>query len=309
MKFEYDKAKSRANIAKHGVAFEEAKLAAREGEIPVGAVVYDVGTGRIVASARNRTLADCDPSAHAEILALRAAGKIAKSARMPEFGMYVTLEPCPMCAAAIGQARLSKLRFGAWDEKGGGVESGPRVFANTPNLKAPDVAGGICEGEASALLKGFFAALRVLILAAAPFAAAAAEPSTVSASASSLEIFTDYLLMEPIWVDVVDPTIDFPSLVSVGIKVTPRTGRWQDVCDVAARLQDAFIVHFNRNPPSRKDLSGRALAATGYGLLQVARNAIKSDAVRFVEATLGAYRATPEQTRAKDACFRYHSMK
>lgn len=140
-------------------ALAEAHAAAARGEVPVGAVVIDP-TGRIVAAAGNRTRELSDPTAHAEILALRAACAAAGSERLPGHDLHVTLEPCAMCAAVIGFARIARLYYGAADLKGGGVDHGARVFAHDTCHHAPVVFGGIGETAAGALLTTFFARRR-----------------------------------------------------------------------------------------------------------------------------------------------------
>jgi len=141
-----------------GIALEEAKAAAAAGEVPVGCVV--VRGGELLAQAGNRTLRDRDPTAHAEVLAIRAAAAKIGSERLIDCDLYVTLEPCTMCASAISFARIRRLYFGAGDPKGGAVESGVRFF-NAPTCHhKPEVYGGIGEGEAAAILKAFFAAKR-----------------------------------------------------------------------------------------------------------------------------------------------------
>jgi cytidine deaminase len=140
-------------------ALEEARAAAARGEVPVGAVVV-APDGRVVARAGNRTRELADPTAHAEMLALRAACAAAGSERLPGHALYVTLEPCPMCAAAIGFARIARLVYAASDPKSGGVAQGPRVFAHPQCHHAPEVVDGIAEAEAADLLRGFFAARR-----------------------------------------------------------------------------------------------------------------------------------------------------
>ena len=142
------------------VALEEARAAAARGEVPVGAVVVDAGTGAMLARAGNRTEELRDPSAHAEILALRAAATNRGVPRLPECDLYVTIEPCAMCAAAISFARIRRLYFGAPDPKMGAVEHGPRFFRQTTCHHAPDVYGGIGESEAAALMRAFFEARR-----------------------------------------------------------------------------------------------------------------------------------------------------
>lgn len=140
-------------------ALAEARAAAMRGEVPVGAVVV-APDGRIVASAGNRTRELRDPTAHAEILALRAACAAAGSERLPGHALYVTLEPCPMCAAAISAARIARLYYGADDPKSGGVAHGPRIFTHPQAHHAPEVYDGIAAEEARALLRDFFAGLR-----------------------------------------------------------------------------------------------------------------------------------------------------
>lgn len=140
-------------------ALEEARAAAERGEVPVGAVVVSPA-GAVVAAAGNRTRELADPTAHAEILAMRAACKAAGSERLPGYDLYVTLEPCPMCASAISQARIARLYYGAADPKSGGVAHGPRVFTHPQSHHVPEVYDGIGAAEAEALLKGFFAAKR-----------------------------------------------------------------------------------------------------------------------------------------------------
>lgn len=136
-------------------ALAEARLAAAAGEVPVGAVV--VKDDRIVARGRNRTLEKSDPTAHAEIEAIRAAGAALGSQRLIDCDLWVSLEPCPMCAGAISFARIRRLYYGAGDPKGGAVENGVRLYASTTCHHVPEVYPGIAEGEAAELLKGFFA--------------------------------------------------------------------------------------------------------------------------------------------------------
>lgn len=137
-------------------ALDEARAAAMRGEVPVGAVVVDAASGRVLARAGNETETANDPTAHAEILALRRAAAEQGAPRLPDCDLYVTLEPCAMCAAAISHARIRRLYFGAYDPKGGGVEHGPRFFAQPTCHHAPEVVGGLGETEAAALLKDFF---------------------------------------------------------------------------------------------------------------------------------------------------------
>ncbi|HEY8566021.1 MAG TPA: nucleoside deaminase [Beijerinckiaceae bacterium] len=139
-------------------ALDEARAAAARGEVPVGAAI--VRDGRLLARAGNRPRECHDPTAHAEILAIRAACAMLQDERLVGCDLYVTLEPCAMCAAAISFARIRRLYFGAPDPKGGGVEHGPRVFAQATCHHAPEVYGGLRESEAAALLRGFFAARR-----------------------------------------------------------------------------------------------------------------------------------------------------
>src|ERR1700723_1110941 len=136
------------------VALEEARVAGQSGEVPIGCVI--VHAGAVVAHAGNRTLADRDPTAHAEIIAIRAAAGALGSERLTECDLYVTLEPCAMCAAAISFARIRRLYYGAADPKGGAVESGVKFFASPACHHRPEVYGGMAEAEAGALLQGFF---------------------------------------------------------------------------------------------------------------------------------------------------------
>jgi tRNA(adenine34) deaminase len=135
-------------------ALDEARAAQGRGEVPVGCVI--VRDGEVVARAGNRTLADKDPTAHAELLAIRQAAAALGSERLVECDLYVTLEPCTMCAAAMSFARIRRLYFGAADPKGGAVEHGVRFFAAPTCHHRPDAYGGINESEAAALLKEFF---------------------------------------------------------------------------------------------------------------------------------------------------------
>lgn len=141
------------------LALAEAEAAAARGEVPIGCVIVD-GSGTVVAAAGNRTLELKDPTAHAEMLAIREACATLGSERLTGCDIHVTLEPCPMCAAAISFARLRRLYFAAADEKGGGVEHGPRIFAQATCHHAPDVYGGIGERQAAEMLRAFFAVRR-----------------------------------------------------------------------------------------------------------------------------------------------------
>ena len=136
-------------------ALAEAEAAAARGEVPVGAVIV-AADGTILATAGNRTRQLADPTAHAELLAIREACRLRASERLGDADIYVTLEPCPMCAAAISFARLRRLYFGAADPKGGGVEHGARIFTQPTCHHVPEVYGGIEEVRAGALLRGFF---------------------------------------------------------------------------------------------------------------------------------------------------------
>lgn len=139
-------------------ALHEAAAAAARGEVPVGAVI--VSNGAIIARAGNRTRELNDPTAHAEILAIRAACQTLGQDRLTGYDLYVTLEPCPMCAAAISNARIARLYYGASDPKSGGVAQGPRVFSHSQCHHVPDVYDGLSADASEALLKSFFAAKR-----------------------------------------------------------------------------------------------------------------------------------------------------
>ncbi|MCC7322024.1 MAG: nucleoside deaminase [Rubellimicrobium sp.] len=141
------------------IALDEARASALRGEVPVGAVVV-APDGRVIARAGNRVRELHDPTAHAEILALRAACALAGSERLPGHDLHVTLEPCAMCAAAIAQARIARLYYGAPDPKSGGVAHGARVFAHPQCHHAPEVYDEIAAPAASDLLRRFFAARR-----------------------------------------------------------------------------------------------------------------------------------------------------
>jgi len=140
------------------LALDEARAAVAAGEVPVGCVI--VHDGEVVARAHNRTLADRDPTAHCEMLAIRRAAEALVSERLTDCDLYVTLEPCAMCAAAISFARVRRLYYGAADPKGGAVENGVRYFGSPTCHHRPEVYGGIAEAEAAALLKDFFRARR-----------------------------------------------------------------------------------------------------------------------------------------------------
>ena len=138
------------------LAFAEAEAAAGRGEVPVGAVLVDGASGAVLAAAGNRVEELSDRTAHAEMLVLRDAAAKRGSARLEECDLYVSLEPCAMCAAAIALARIRRLYFGAYDPKGGAVEHGPRFFQQPTCHHRPDVYGGIEEARAGALLRQFF---------------------------------------------------------------------------------------------------------------------------------------------------------
>lgn len=140
------------------MALEAAEKAGQAGEVPIGCVI--VRDGEVIAAAGNRTLTDRDPTAHAEILALRAAAQVLGSERLTGCDLYVTLEPCTMCAAAISFARIRRLYYGASDPKGGAVDSGVRFFAAPTCHHRPEVYPSVGESQAAALLRDFFRARR-----------------------------------------------------------------------------------------------------------------------------------------------------
>jgi tRNA(adenine34) deaminase len=140
------------------IALEEAHRAAQAGEVPVGCVL--VRDDEVVARAANRTITDRDPTAHAELLAIRQAARMLGTERLTDCDVYVTLEPCAMCAGAISFARIRRLYYGASDPKGGAVDNGVRFFGSPSCHHRPEVYGGIGESEASAVLKEFFKARR-----------------------------------------------------------------------------------------------------------------------------------------------------
>lgn len=140
-------------------ALAEARAAAQRGEVPIGAVIVGPD-GTVVAAAGNRTEGDRDPTAHAELLVIRAAARSLGQSRLVDCDLHVTLEPCPMCAQAISFARLRRVYYGAADPKGGGVEHGPRIFSQPTCHHRPEIYGGIGEREAADLLQTFFQARR-----------------------------------------------------------------------------------------------------------------------------------------------------
>lgn len=139
------------------IAFQQATAAEAAGEVPVGAVVVDSETGEVLAAAHNRVETDHDPTAHAETLAIRQACEKVGAPRLPHCDLYVTLEPCTMCAAVISIARIRRLYFAAYDPKGGGVEHGARFFSQPTCHHAPEVYGGLQEQRAADMLRQFFA--------------------------------------------------------------------------------------------------------------------------------------------------------
>ena len=136
-------------------ALAQARLAAERGEVPIGAVIVGPD-GAVLAEAGNRTEGDRDPTAHAELLAIRQAARLLGAPRLVDCDLYVTLEPCPMCAQAISFARIRRLYYGASDPKGGGIEDGPRIFNQPTCHHRPEIYSGIAENEAAELLRAFF---------------------------------------------------------------------------------------------------------------------------------------------------------
>ena len=142
------------------IALKQARIGFDAEEVPVGAVIIESQTGKIVSKAHNRVQQLQDPTAHAEILAIRSASFKVGNARLTNLDLFVTLEPCAMCAHAISLARINKLVFGAYDSKNGGVENGVRVFSNPACNHIPEIIGGVYETEASDILREFFKARR-----------------------------------------------------------------------------------------------------------------------------------------------------
>ena len=138
------------------LALRQAEAAAGRGEVPVGAIIVDGKTGRPLAAAGNRVEERADPTAHAEMLAIREAARTQGAPRLDGMDLYVTLEPCAMCAQAIALARIRRLYFGAYDPKSGGVEHGARVFDHSTCHHRPEVVGGLAESDCASLLKAFF---------------------------------------------------------------------------------------------------------------------------------------------------------
>lgn len=141
-------------------AIDQARMALKSNEVPVGAVIIDNKTGRVVAKAHNQNITKKDSTAHAEILAIRQACEARNSPRLDNCSMYVTLEPCPMCASAISLSRIEKLYYGAHDPKSGGIESGPKIYSHKNCHHKPEIYSSIQEDESSKLLKEFFAKKR-----------------------------------------------------------------------------------------------------------------------------------------------------
>ena len=142
------------------LALAEANLALKKGEIPVGALIVDPIKKVVLASSGNRVITDSDPTAHAEILVIREAAKVHGSSKLIGLDIYVTLEPCAMCASAISMSRLRKLVFGAYDPKTGAVDHGPKIFSQKTTHHKPEVIGGVREEESSEYLKVFFKLMR-----------------------------------------------------------------------------------------------------------------------------------------------------
>ena len=150
-------AKTPANKTRYmALALEQAEAAARAGEVPVGAVLVDPASGTILSRAHNLVETQSDPTAHAELLVIRAAASELGAKRLTGADLYVTLEPCAMCAQAIAFARLRRLYFGAYDPKGGGVEHGPQIFRQPTCHHRPEVIGGVEETRCGDLLRAFF---------------------------------------------------------------------------------------------------------------------------------------------------------
>ena len=149
-------------VSTHFIHMKEAIALAQQAyavaEVPVGCVI--VKDGRVIAKAHNLTRTSCDPTAHAEILCLQEAGRVLQSAYLEDCDLYVTLEPCPMCAGALSWSRIRHLYYGAYDSKSGGVEHGPRVFEHTTCHHAPGITGGMLEEECASIMKNFFCDVR-----------------------------------------------------------------------------------------------------------------------------------------------------
>jgi tRNA(Arg) A34 adenosine deaminase TadA len=142
------------------LAFRQAEAARDRGEVPIGAVLVDPGSGEVLAADHNRVEELHDPTAHAEMLVIRAVATGRKEKRLPFADLYVTLEPCPMCATAISFARLRRVHFAARDPKGGGIEQGPKIYTQPTCHHRPDVFGGVGEERSAELLRAFFRARR-----------------------------------------------------------------------------------------------------------------------------------------------------
>jgi tRNA(Arg) A34 adenosine deaminase TadA len=144
------------DISPMRVAIKQAIKAAKNGEVPVGAVLIDSKSGDIVAKACNQTRVSHDPTAHAEVNVIRIRCAELGTERLPDHDLYVTLEPCAMCATAISHARIRRVYFGAYDPKGGGIEQGPAIFTHPQIMHKPNIIGGVLEKECAAILKDFF---------------------------------------------------------------------------------------------------------------------------------------------------------
>ncbi len=142
------------------IALDMAQAAAKADEAPIGAVIVDPSSGEVIAACGNAPIGNHDPTAHAEILAIRAAGQARGNYRLTGLWLFVTLEPCPMCAGALSHARIGRLVYGADDAKGGGVIHGPRVFDQPTCHWRPSVVGGVLAEDSAAMLRGFFRARR-----------------------------------------------------------------------------------------------------------------------------------------------------
>ena len=137
-------------------ALKEAEKARQRGEVPIGAALVDTRTGDIVATDGNRTIELSDPTAHAEIMVIRQAARQQNAQRLPEFDLYVTLEPCPMCAAALSYARIRRVVYGARDEKSGGISTGPALYTHSQLHHKPEVVSGIMAEECAKIITDFF---------------------------------------------------------------------------------------------------------------------------------------------------------
>lgn len=137
-------------------ALKEAEKARQRGEVPIGAALVDVRTGEIVATDGNRTIELSDPTAHAEIMVIRQTAKQQNAQRLPEFDLYVTVEPCPMCAAALSYARIRRVVYGARDEKSGGISTGPALYTHSQLHHKPEIVSGIMADDCAKIITDFF---------------------------------------------------------------------------------------------------------------------------------------------------------